>query len=192
MASYGRNFDFRIPPVHGERAGRFVLTGSDDLPIGVPVKYDSGEGESDVFPGAQSVELATGAQAPTEGLCGILVYEHAPAAYAGSDPVLTRWSDIDTAPVGKLVQVVSGTQVKVAFTNTEDSVFLHTTSYSGRIMVAGLGGATPTVEVGEFLTPGTGTDNDGYWAVTASEANAWLVVVSVDNTNDRCEARLMF
>jgi len=148
-------------------------------------------GTPDIGTGAAYVELATGAQAPP-ARGGILVYEHAPAAYAGFDPGLTEWSDLDYAPAGKMVQVVHGDTVKVAFTNTEDRTFLNTRSYSGRIMVAGLGGATPDLDVGEYLTPGTGDDDNGYWAVTADVAEAWLVVTAVDHTRAEAEARLLF
>lgn len=198
MASYGRNFDFRVPPRSGERAGRFVLTDTGltsdpaNLAIGAPVIYDSAEGVNSDLTDARSVKLATGAQAPAPGRCGILVYEHAPAAFAGYDPFLTTHSDRDTAPVGKLVQVVHGDTVKVVLKNTEDRTFLNTREYDGRKMVAGLGGATPTVEVGEYLTPGTGSDAAGYWAVTASASDAWLVVTAVDNDRAECEAQFLF
>lgn len=192
MASYGRNFDFRVPPRSGERAGRFILGGAAAVPIGAPVKVDTATAGSAEFSDANTVELATGAQAPVPGLSGILVYEHAPAAFAGDDPFLTTYSDKDTAPVGKLVQVVTGTTVKIVLRNTSDRTFLNTRDYTGRKMVAGIGQATPTVEVGEYLTPGTGDDTDGYWAVTASASNAWLVVTAVDNDRAEVEAQLLF
>lgn len=192
MASYGRNFDFRVPPRSGERAGRFILGGATDLPIGVPVKVDTGEDQSTELTGALTVELATGAQAPVPGLSGILVYEHAPAAFAGDDPFLTTYSDKDTAPAGKLVQVVSGTTVKVVFRNTSDRTFLSTRAYDGRKMVAGIGQATPTIAVGDYLTPGTGDDTSGYWAETGSATNAWLVVTAIDNDRAEVEAQLVF
>jgi hypothetical protein len=197
MASYGRNFDFRVPPRSGERTGRNVLTdtglsGGTSVPIGAPVVYDSAEGVNDDFTAARSFKLATGAQAPAPGRCGILVYEHAPAAFAGDDPFLTTYSDKDTAPVGKLVQVVSGDTVKVMLKNTADRTFLNTRDYTGRKMVAGLGGATPTIAVGDYLTPGTGNDTAGYWAETGSATNAWLVVTAVDNDRAEVEAQFLF
>lgn len=196
MASYGRNFDFRVPPRSGERAGRFVLTDTGitgtTLPIGVPVVYDSAEGVDSALTDARSVKLATTEQAPQPGRSGILVYEHAPAAFAGFDPFLTTHSDIDFAPVGKLVQVVSGDTVKVVLKNTSDRTFLNTRDYDGRKMVAGLGGATPTIVVGDYLTPGTGNDTSGYWAETADVTKAWLVVTAVDNDRAECEAQFLF
>jgi hypothetical protein len=57
-------------------------------------------------------------------------------------------------------------------------------------MVAGLG-ATPTLQVGDYLTPGTGNDSAGYWAETASAANAWLVVTLVDSARQEVEAELL-
>lgn len=196
MGAYGRNFEFRVTPRSGEREGRWVLTDTglsgNSVPIGAPVVADDAEGAVDDFTGAYSCKLATGAQAPQPGQSGILVYEHAPAAFAGDDPFLTTYSDKDTAPVGKLVQVVHGTTVKVVLRNTEDRTFLNTRAYTGRKMVAGIGQATPTLIVGDFLTPGVGTDDDGYWAENGSAANAWLVITAVDNDRAEVEARMTF
>jgi hypothetical protein len=58
-------------------------------------------------------------------------------------------------------------------------------------MVAGLG-ATPTVAVGDYLTPGTGNGTAGYWAETATEANAWLIVTAVNASTGEVEARVNF
>lgn len=197
MSSYGRNFEFRVPPHGGERAGRWVLTdtglgGGTSVPIGAPVVLDAAVSVSAQFTNAGNVKLATGAQDPTPGTCGILVYEHGPAATAGQDPWLTTYSDLDTAPVDKLVQVVSGPDVKVVFRNTSDRTFLNSRSYAGRIMVAGIGIATPTLVVGDMLTPGVGDDTNGYWAETATASEAWLIITAVDNDRAEVEARMTF
>lgn len=195
MSTYGRNFELRTPPVGRERQGRFYVPSTADggvsMPIGVPVVH-TGDDASELHTGALPVELATGAQAPQPGLSGIVLFEHAPNAFAGHDPVLDTYSDIDMVPVDQLCQVLNGDQIKVVLKNTEDRTFLHSRDYEGRIMVAGLAGATPTVEVGEYLTPGVGNDTDGYWAVTASADNAWMVVVNVENDRASLEARLLF
>lgn len=188
MASYGRNFEFRVPPVHGERGGRYVLGGSDALPIGAPVKVADGATPSAAYTDALPVALATGAQAPKKGLCGILVYEVDPGAgLGGLDPVNSTYSDYDTAPVGKLVQVVSGSQAKVVLRNTADRTFLNSKSYAGRLMVPVSG-----LVVGDYLTPGTGSDSAGYWAENATASNAWLIVTSVNTARGEVEARLAF
>jgi hypothetical protein len=184
--SYGRNFEFRVTPRQGERAGRYYL---DDVarPIGAPVVLS---GATDGL-GRLGVELVSGAQAkPAPGTGGVLVYEH--IQFIGVDPAETTYSDLDTAPAGKAVQVVNGTTVKVAFKNTEDTGFLARENYPvARTMVDGIG-ATTTVEVGDFLTPGAGDDTDGYWAVTTDADEAWLVVTDVNSTTGEVEARLNF
>lgn len=183
MASYGRNFDFRVPPNHGQRGGRFILPkDGGDVAIGAPVRWTGSD--TDVS-GRMPVELATGASVPTKGQCGVCVYE-SDTALAGFDPLLYSASDMDTAPAGRAVQVVSGDMVKVWFRNTGDREFLQTRTYKGKVMVAG------TPAVGDFLTPGQGTDDDGYWAVTANRAEAWLVVESVDSDRGEIDARFMF
>lgn len=191
MGSYGRNFEFRVPPYGGERGARYMLPAdaAADIPIGAPVRV--ADGAAPDGNGLLPVALATGAQPPKGGLSGILVFEHAPAAFAGDDPFLTTYSDKDTAPRGRAVQVVAGDRVKVVYRNTEDRTFLETRDYTGRTMVAGMG-ATPTLAVGDMLTPGAGTDAAGYWAETATAANAWLIVEHVDAARGEVECRLAF
>lgn len=185
--SYGRNFDFLVPPQGGQRAGRYFNDEGAALPIGAPVVITSDENTL----GLLGVELATGDQAkPAPGKGGIVVYEH--IVYDGVDPVINTYSDLDTAPDGAAVQVISGSEVKVLLRNTTATTFLSRTSYpNARVMVAGLG-ATPTVAVGNYLTPGTGNDTDGYWAETATAANAWLIVTKVNASTGEVEARLNF
>jgi hypothetical protein len=189
MASYGRNIEFRVPPVHGQRGGRYAAPAGVDLPMGVPVKVADGAAETAL--GLLPVALATGAQAPKVGTCGIAIYEYNSGIdLGGVDPVLTTYSDRDTIPRGRAIQVISGDRVKVVFTNTEDRTFLTARNYEGRVMVAGMG-ATPTLQVGDFLTPGTGDDTAGYWA-EGTAANAWMVVERIDVARQEVEARFVF
>lgn len=187
MSSYGRNFEFRIPPKAEARNGRFSLAGDTDLPIGAPVVAT---GATDSL-GRAEVELAAADSAtPAPGLGGVLVYEYGPAAFAGDDILLTTYSDKGTAPVGQAVQVVSAAaSAKVVLRNTADKVFLNNRTYTGRNMVpAAALGATP-YEVGDLLTPGVGDDTNGYWKKTTDAADAWLVVTKVDVARGEIEAR---
>ena len=187
--SYGRNFEFRIPPQAGNRHGRYFLNWTSAVPIGAPVVVNAGAALNAL--GQQEVMLATGEQAkPVPGQGGVLVFEHAPNAFAENDPVLTRHSDLDTAANGASVQVVNGPYAKVLLRNTSDETFLQTRSYTGRIMVAGLGATS--IAVGDYLTPGAGNDDDGYWTETSTAANAWLVVTKVDDARSEVEAVINF
>lgn len=208
MATYGRNFDFRVPPRASARNGRFsapsaLLSGSGAgggtaagsasgaglIPIGAPVVADTAAGLDSY--GRQIVKLAAQGAAPT-ALSGILVYEYGPAAYAGHDPFTTTYSDLDAAPLGQAVQVIAGDPTtKVVFTNTVARSFLGIRPYPGRTMVNGEG-ATPTVTVGDYLVPGAGDDVDGYWQSQASATGAWLVITAVDLTRAEVEARMLF
>jgi len=193
MGSYGRNIEFRIVPTAHNRGGRFATQTEADyatvIPQGAPVKV---VGEDDLL--RATIELADDATPPVKGRNGIAIYEHGDGAtWAGDDPYLATFSDKDTLPFNKAVQCVSGPNVKVVLRNTDDETFLQTRDYSGRVMVEGLGGATPTVEAGEYLEPHDDpSDDNGYWKVTATAANAWLVVTSVDNDRGECEAQMLF
>jgi hypothetical protein len=188
MASYGRNFHTRISPYSQQRHGRFQLVQGAAIPIGTPVVVPANPVPDATLTGALPAKLATGAQAPRVGLCGLAIYEWISST---GDPVLTTPSDVDTIPDLELFQLITGPNVKVVFTNTVDHAYLGLRNYKGRMMVAGLG-ASPTVKAGDFLTPGTGTDAAGYWAVNATASNAWLVVTNVDATRQEVEAEMIF
>jgi hypothetical protein len=189
MGTYGRNFDFRVPPQSENRSGRFAAPATGVIPIGAPVIADVTAGTDSL--GLQTVKLAPAGQDPVTGLSGIAVFEYAPAAFAGDDPNLTTYSDKDTVPLGKALQVVNGTYVKVVFSNTVHRSFLGQRDYAGRIMIAGLG-ATPTLIVGDYLEPGVGNDASGYWREVSGASGAWLVVTSVDSVRQEVEARMLF
>lgn len=188
--SYGRNFEFRVAPQSGQRGARYALAaGLTGLAIGAGVEIDGGDDDL----GRNTVALASGGEPPLSGKHGIAVYEYAPAAFAGDDPLLTTYSDKDTVPAGAAVQVVSGDTVKVVLRNTSDRTFLQSRDYEGRTMLAGFG-ATPTVAVGDYLEPfgSSADDTNGWWKETATLANAWLIVTSTDSARGEVEARMLF
>ncbi len=185
MGSYGRNFEFRITPTEEQRHGRVYLSGTNPVPIGVPLVVAANATPSDLWTDALPASLATGAQPFKHGLCGIGVYEH--IDNNGFDTALTTYSDRDLIPAGRLVQLTAGPNTKVVFTNTAQRTFMGIRNYAARMMVAGMG-ATPTVKVGDLLSPGTGTDAAGYWAVNGTAGNAWLVVTNVDAARQMVEA----
>ena len=189
MSNYGRNFEFRIAPERGQRNGRYINATGDPIPLGTPVAVDEAAGLDEL--GRQYIEPVTGATTPVRGVHGIVLAEHTSVSYAGYDQSLTTYADIDYAPTGRSCMVVSGVTVKVVLRNTEEHVFLNTRTYPGRVMVAGLG-ATPTLAEGDFLIPGAGNDDDGYWAEGGDADTAWMVVTSVDAARGEVEARLLF
>lgn len=190
MGSYGRNFDFRITPEWNQRFGRYVLDNGADIPIGAPVEVANGATQVTALTDALPASLATGATPqPKAGFGGIALYEHLDLNQL--DPQYFTYSDRGLVPEGKMFQLISGVGVKVVFKNTVDRQFLETRDYEGRIMVAGFG-ATPTLAVGDLLTPGTGTDGAGYWAETGDAANAWLVVTGLDTRRSEIEAMFLF
>lgn len=191
MSTYGRNFSFRVPPQPEHRGARYITPSTGTaIPIGAPVQTSPSEIADDVN-NRLTLKLARGVVAPKQGHTGILVYEYAPSAFAGNDPVLTTYSDLDTAPLGAGVQLVSGTSVKVELRNTVARSFFGQRTYAGRTMVAGMG-ATPTVSIGDHLRPGLGDDTSGYWTETATAADAWLEVTDVDTARSLVEARMTF
>ncbi len=196
MSNYGRNFEFIVPPNGNQRKGRFFLDNAiDTVAIGAPVVFaTSGTVGANNALDLEPVIVADGAQdIPVSGRGGIAVYEYGPAAFAGDDPSLTTYSDKDTIPAGAAVQVISGSQIKVRYKNTAARTFLESREYAARTMVAGLSAATPTVVVGELLTPQTTpNDSNGYWVETSTASEAWLVITKVDAATDELEAQMTF
>ncbi len=192
MSTYGRNFEFRIPPEAQNRPGRYVTpaTGTP-IPIGAPIIVDQTVQPDSL--GRQTVKLAVVADTPAVGDAqgGICVYEFGPAAFRGFDPWLTTFSDLGAAPLGRAVQMVSSREVKFLLRNTVAEKFLNTRVYPGRVMVAGLG-ATPTLDMGDFVAPGIGDDVNGYWEPVSTQAEGWAVVTLVDSARGEVELRMLF
>jgi hypothetical protein len=220
MASFGANFDFRIPPKAAARGSQWLspstaTAGTQSagggtiafssgnltfpgglLPIGAPVVWDSSGGPNgngkDPY-GRLYVKLAgVGVTTANAGLYGVLVYQYGPAAYAGYDPYLTVYSDLGFVPMNQGVIVVHGDPAtKMVLRNTTATSFLGLQGYPARTMIAGIG-ATPDITVGDYLIPGNGNDIDGYWESTATAAGAWAQITWVDSTRAEVTAQLLF
>lgn len=188
MGSYGRNVDFRVVPVEQQRRGRILQDENVDVAIGAPFVVADAAPTDDYWTDAMPAKLATGAQAPKRGMCGIGIYEW--IDFNQLDPEYYAYSDRDLIPTKKQFQLISGAGIKVVFRNTADRKFMGIRNYKGRIMVAGMG-ATPTVKVGDYLSPGVGNDASGYWA-TSTSANGWLHVTNVDSKRQEVEAEFIF
>jgi hypothetical protein len=116
-----------------------------------------------------------------------VLYEH--IQYQGVDPFLTSPQDypFTVVPLGRFAQMIHGVGVKVWFKNTADKPLYDGRIQPGATLVAGVGGATPTIAVGAFLTPAA----DGTWQA-GTAGNGWLQVEQVVNSTGLCEARLTF
>jgi hypothetical protein len=183
------NFEFRVPPRPNNRAGRYKI-GATPLRIGVPVKVvDDAELDAQ---GRLELELVTGnVGKPIAGIHGLMVFEPAFSyAFQGRDRRLDTPSDLVEAPANAAVQLVNGDDVKITLRNTDEQNFLGGRLYPAATYVAGLG-ATPTLGVGDFVGPGAGDIDDGFWAAT-NEANAWFAVVGVDAARQEADLRMLF
>jgi hypothetical protein len=103
MGTYGRNFEFRITPTEEQRHGRVIFNGATPVPIGAPLVIAAAAPNDQYWTDAVPATLATGAQPFNHGLCGIGVYEY--IDYNGYDPALQLYSDMDTIPIKRLVQL---------------------------------------------------------------------------------------
>lgn len=174
------------------REGRFRAPASGtELRLGTCVEIDSSD--TDRVRQATAAAISGGGDTTTD-FVGILWYEHDSQTFnsppfggaAGQLP-----QDLDTAPNGRMVQVLHGPGAKVWFRNTEENTTEPGLNYDATraavTMVDGLGGATPSVEVGDLL----GWNTSGYWAVTTTATEAVLRVTNVDNDLNTCDAELI-
>lgn len=194
MSTYGRNFEFRVQPHGGQRAGRYINPADGtNIVIGAPVRVDTAAGPDENLRLEVNLATGVGSGTPKNGMGGIAIYEWAPVAFAGDDPLLTLFSDKDYIPVGEPCYLVSGEEVKVVLRNTAELDFFGQRTYAARRMVAGMSGATPTVSVGNLLRPhDSPSDSNGYWQETDVAADAWLVITHVDTARGEVEARFLF
>lgn len=179
-----RNFWFMTPPHPDQRRGRYVL-GADVL-IGAAVEA---AGEQDAN-GQRELAYAGADTPPLPGKHGIMIYENPFGVAPGFDPVRYGYGDFNTGPSGEPAQLVSGRGIKFRLKNTAEEVVQGQKTYAPFVIVDGLG-ATPTLDVDDFIGPVTTPDStDGYWQA-CSEANAWAIVTAVYDT-DELDAELVF
>lgn len=175
--SYSRNFGMRSFE-NVVRKARFKTPATGQpFKIGTAVVVDpDNEGR---------MKAVTTATAPT-ALSGLVVFEH--IQFQGVDTTLVTNHDtpFDLVPQNRHAQIMSGKGAKVWFKNTADAVLYDGRVRSGSTMVAGLGGATPSLEVGDYLTPSA----DGWAAGTAT--NGWLQVEQVNHAAGLVECRVTF
>lgn len=173
--AYSHNFEFRVPPRSGERAGRYSVASA--TVIGAPVYVDRATPVANSDEGLVVSVASAGDVSPTGGteLAGIMVYEEIFTNYAGESP-----SDKTTAPSGAKVQVVSGDTVKVLFRNTADLTMVAPANLSG-------------ISVGDYLGPDD-AGSTAYWEVVdaATPTDAWLIVTDVDASAGTVEAKFTF
>lgn len=176
------------------RTGRLRAPAGADLRLGTAVEPDPA---STTDP--QEIQQAdSGAPDNTVGgteiigLIGLLWYEHDSQTLEGvAAGVLLQ--DLDTAPRGRMVQVLTGRGAKVWFRNTEANTTEPGLNFpSARaevVMVNDLGfNGAGNLAVDELLG---WVDGDVAWGRTAVLAEAVLRVTHADNPLDVCDAELL-
>lgn len=175
------------------REGRFRAPAAAALRLGTGVELDptSTDDPQEVrqIDGAGPNDIGGGG---ITGLVGVLWYEHDSQTYVGA-PFGSLMQDFDTAPAGRMVQVLHGPGAKVWFRNTEASTtepglnFPNTRSEV--IMVEDLGHhGTQDLAVNDLLGWDAG---NGFWGRTAVLAEALMRVTYVDHSIGTCDAELL-
>lgn len=172
------------------REGRFRAPDATELRLGTAVEIDP----TDTTRVRECTANAILAGGDTRSqLVGILWYEHDSQtfntpAFGGAAGGLPQ--DLDTAPVGRMVQVLHGPGAKVWLRNTDATTTEPGLNYpsdrAAVTMVNGLGSAG--VAVGDLL----GWDQaNNYWAVTTTAGEEILRVTAVDDTLKTLDAEFL-
>lgn len=174
--TYSENFEFRTPPHGAQRAGRFYTTDADAF-IGAPAFVDLATPVSDADGSLLVAVAEAGDVDPTENpeLAGIMVHER----LFNNDPSVAN-SLLGAIPSGERVQLVHGTDIKVAFRNTDAETMVAPANLSG-------------ITVGTYLVPDD-SGSTAYWEAVdaASTDEAWLIVTFVDAATGVVEAQFTF
>jgi hypothetical protein len=129
-------------------------------------------------------------------LVGILWYEHDSQTFnspewGGAAGLLRQ--DLDTAPPGRMVQVLHGAGAKVWFRNTEANTTEGGLNYPNTraevVMVEELGfHGTSLLAVGDLLGWNAAANR---WDITTTVAEAFMRVTAVDHALNTCDAELL-
>lgn len=173
------------------REGRFraPATGTE-LMLGTLVQINAADTDRIEQATAAGVGIGAGGDTRTD-LCGILWYEHDSQTFnspewGGAAGLLKQ--DLNTAPNGRLVQVLHGPGVKVWLRNTGANETEPGLNYPAVRPAVTMVNSIGTVAVGALL----GWDPGGFWAVTTTPGEAFLRVTAL-NTNgvDSLDAEIL-
>lgn len=171
------------------REGRF-RNGATELRLGTLVEIDGSD--ADLIRQATTGGVAIGGSGNSvTDLCGILWYEHDSQtfnspAFGGAAGQLPQ--DLDTAPAGRMVQVLHGKGAKVWLRNTAEDTTEAGLNYPNERAAVTMVNSIGTVAVGDLL----GWDPTGYWDVTTDLTEAVLRVTALDtNGSDSLDAELI-
>lgn len=177
------------------REGRFRAPAAADLVLGTAIEPDPA---STTEPKVVRQVAAGGTidntlgGAGIVGLVGILWHEHDSQTYVGAG-FGSLMQDFDTAPRGRMVQMLRGPGAKVWFRNTEadttESGLNFPATRVERVMVAALGhDGAGNLGVDALLA---WDEVNGYWATTAVLAEAFMRTTFTDNTTGVADAELL-
>lgn len=153
--------EWRVHPRDGQRSGRHSTTVVARRGAAIAMT-----GAVDDLGRAKVGFAATGA--PKKGQVGIADFVE--IMQGGTDELRGLYRTQKRA-VGDDIQMCAGGELKMAYTNTADVT-----------MVDG------TLAVGAYVTPvASPNDDDGYFVVTATAADAWGTITAVNGTS--CEVR---
>ena len=182
-----RNFGFRRMTTNTVREGRYRTAAASSLRLGTAVEVNLTT-PTEIQEVADNSTGAVGADVKN-ALVGILWYEHDAQTLEGRAAGSLN-VDLDTAPAGRLVQMVHGPGTKVWLRNTDldttEPGLNYPATRAAVTMVTGLGAAG--VSVGDNLGWDDATST---WTVTTTPEEAILVVTSVDDTLKILEAVML-
>lgn len=175
------------------REGRFRAPAAADLRLGTGVEIDPTS-----LTDPQAVRQISGA-GPNDlgglgilGMVGLIWYEHDSQTYVGA-PAGSLIQDFNTAPRGRMVQVLHGRGAKVWFRNTAAS-----TTEAGLNFPSTRPEVVMVEDLGFHGTGDLAVDNllawdavNTRWGRTAVLAEALMRVTYVDHDIDTCDAELL-
>lgn len=160
------------------REARFRAPAATDLVLGTPVQIDASDPDRIEQADAAGVAIG-GANDVREALCGIVWYEHDSQTFnappwGGAAGLLPQ--DLNTAPAGRMVQVLHGKGAKIWLRNTAANTAEPGLNYTPVRAAVTMVDSIGTVSVDDLL----GWNTLGYWAVTVLPAEAMLRVTALD------------
>jgi hypothetical protein len=180
---YGGLFEWRIPPLHGQRAARYQLDPAETAPIpqGTPVVIS----EASLITGVSMVVPASGGEELTPGYSGVAVREYGPAFGYTRDAVDTSLVGSEALQLihpGDMIQVIAAAGVKFCLRNGVGAFSI--------VGAPGAAGGPPADQqmidistppsLGDGVVPsGTNDLTTGPWAVAGASAPAWGSVTEV-------------